>query len=154
MSPRINYQQSTPKVFQSMLALRTATRRSSLPVELLDLIDYRVSLIIGCAFCIDIHSTDLRARDETEPRLYLISAWRDVCGLYSPRERAALAWAEAVTRLVEHQVPVEVYEQARAEFSETELAELTLAVISINGWNRINIAFCTPAGDYNPNMST
>jgi alkylhydroperoxidase family enzyme len=84
--------------------------------------------------------------------LDMVSAWRDAPNLYSPRERAALAWAEAVTRLVDQQVPDEVYEQARAEFSETELAQLTLAVISINGWNRLNIAFHTPAGNYVSNV--
>lgn len=154
MSSRINYQQAAPKVFHSMLALHTATRRSSLPVELLDLIDYRVSLINGCAFCLDMHSKDLRARGETEQRLYMVSAWRDVPNLYSSRERAALAWAEAVTRVVDQRVPDAVYEQARAEFSEVELAELTLAVISINGWNRLNIAFCTPAGQYQSNVKS
>jgi len=84
----------------------------------------------------------------------MISAWRDVPRLYSSRERAALAWAEAVTRLVDQHVPDAVYEQARAEFSEVELAELTLAVISINGWNRLNIAFCTPAGQYQSNAGS
>src|SRR5215472_15502993 len=151
MQSRASYQKSAPDVLQGMLALSAVVQKSSLAPELIDLVDYRVSLINGCAFCLDMHSKDLRARGETEQRLYLITAWRDVPDLYSPRERAALAWAEAVTRLVEHQVPEEVYEQARAEFSETELAELTLAVISINGWNRLNIAFSTPAGDYKPN---
>jgi AhpD family alkylhydroperoxidase len=88
-----------------MLALHKATRRSSLPVELLDLIDYRVSLINRCAFCLDMHSKDLRARGETEQRLYMVSVWRDAPNLYSSRERAAFAWAEAVTRLVDQHVP-------------------------------------------------
>ena len=135
-----------------MLGLHTATRKSSLPPELLDLIDYRVSEINACAFCLDMHSKDLRARGETEQRVYMVSAWRDAPNIYSPRERAALAWAEAVTRLVDQQVSDEVYEQARAEFSEKKLVQLTLAVISINGWNRLNIAFHTPAGDYVSNI--
>jgi alkylhydroperoxidase family enzyme len=95
-----------------------------------------------------MHSKDLRARGETEQRIYMVSAWREVPHLYSSRERAALAWAEAVTRLVDQQVPDEVYDQARREFSETELAHLTLGVVAINGWNRLNVAFHVPAGNY------
>ena len=101
MTSRANYQESAPEVFRSMAALHTATRKSSLPIELLDLVDYRVSQINGCAFCLDMHSKDLRARGEAEQRLYMLSAWRDVPDLYNARERAALAWAEAVTRLVD-----------------------------------------------------
>ena len=152
MPSRANYQKCAPEVFQSMVALHTATRKSSLPAELLDLVDYRVSQINGCAFCLDMHSKDLRARGEAEQRLYMVSAWRDAPNLYTSRERAAIAWAEAVTRLVDQQVPDEAYEQARAEFSEAELAQLTFAVISINGWNRINIAFQTLAGNYKSNV--
>jgi len=152
MQSRANYLKAAPDVLQSMLALHMATRKSSLPPELLDLVDYRVSQINSCAFCLDMHSKDLRARGDTEQRLYMISAWRDAPHLYSPRERAALAWAEAVTRLVDQKVPDEVYDEARAEFSETELVQLTMAVISINGWNRLNIAFHTPAGNYKPSV--
>jgi AhpD family alkylhydroperoxidase len=148
MQSRPNYQKSAPDVFQAMFALHTAARKSGLAPELLDLVDYRVSQINACAFCLDMHSKDLRARGETEQRIYMVNAWRDAPNLYSSRERAALAWAEAVTRLVDQQVPDHIYEQARAEFSETELAQLSLAVISINGWNRLNIAFHTPAGNY------
>jgi alkylhydroperoxidase family enzyme len=90
----------------------------------------------------------LRARGETEQRLYMISAWREVPHLYSDRERAALAWAEAVTRLEDQQVPDEIYDIALEKFSEPELTQLTLAVVAINGWNRFNVAFNTPAGDY------
>ena len=152
MQSRLNYPKAAPDVFQAMIALHTATRKSSLPPELLDLVDYRVSQINACAFCLDMHSKDLRARGETEQRIYMLNAWRDAPNLYSSSERAALAWAEAVTRLVDQKVPDEVYQQARAEFSETELVQLTLAVISINGWNRLNIAFCTPAGHYVSNV--
>jgi AhpD family alkylhydroperoxidase len=148
MHQRLNYQKAAPDVLQSMLTLSSAVQKSSLPPELVDLVDYRVSQINGCAFCLDMHSKDLRARGEAEQRLYMMSAWRDAPHLYSARERAALAWAEAVTRLVEQDVSDAVYEQARAEFSETELAQLTLAVVAINGWNRLNIAFRTPAGNY------
>jgi alkylhydroperoxidase family enzyme len=96
-----------------------------------------------------MHSKDLRAKGETEQRLYMISAWREA-PLYSRRERAALAWAEAVTKLENNEVPDEVYEEALQEFSEEELIDLTIAVIAINSYNRINIAFRTPAGDYVP----
>src|SRR6266566_9883832 len=121
MQSRPSYLKSAPDVFQAKVALHTATRKSGLAPELLDLVDYRVSQINACAFCLDIHSKDLRARGETEQRIYMVNAWRDVPNLYSSRERAALAWAEAVTRLADRQVPDEVYDQARTEFSETEL---------------------------------
>ena len=148
MQPRLSYQKAAPDVLQSMSALSAASKKSRLPPELIDLVDYRVSQINGCAFCLDMHSKDFRARGGTEQRLYRVSAWREAAHLYSARERAALDWAEAVTRLVDNEVPDAVYEQARAEFSEAELAQLTLAIVTINGWNRLNIAFRTPAGDY------
>jgi AhpD family alkylhydroperoxidase len=148
MQSRANYQAAAPDVLQSMLALSAAVKKSGLPPGLVDLVDYRVSQINGCAFCLDMHSKDLRARGETEQRIYMVSAWREVPHLYSTRERAALAWAEAVTRLVDQEVPDEVYAQARAEFSEAELAQLTLSVVAINAWNRLNVAFRTPAGSY------
>jgi AhpD family alkylhydroperoxidase len=147
MQPRINYPKAAPEVLQSMLALSAAAKKG-LPGELVDLIDYRVSQINGCAFCLDMHSKDFRARGGSEQRLYMVSAWREAAHLYSERERAALAWAEAVTRLEHNEVPDAVFEAARAQFSEAELAQLTLAIVTINSWNRLNIAFRTPAGDY------
>jgi AhpD family alkylhydroperoxidase len=131
-----------------MLALSQAVEKTGLPPQLIDLVDYRVSQLNGCAYCLDMHSKDLRARGETEQRLYMISAWREMPNLYSSRERAALGWAEAVTRLEGQQVPDAVYDAAAQEFSEAELAQLTLAVVAINGWNRFNVAFQTPAGSY------
>ncbi len=101
-----------------MLALHTATRKSSLAPELLDLVDYRLSQINACAFCLDGHYKDLRPPRQTEPVIYLVGVWPEVPNLYSSRERAALAWAEAVTRLVDQKVPDEAYEQARTEFTE------------------------------------
>jgi AhpD family alkylhydroperoxidase len=148
MQPRANYQKAAPDVIQGMLALSAVVRKSSLAPGLIDLVDYRVSQINGCAFCLDMHAKDLRARGETEQRIYMLSAWREVPDLYNTRERAALAWAEAVTRLANQEVPDEVYNQAREEFSETELAQLTLSVVVINGWNRLNVAFRTPSGHY------
>jgi AhpD family alkylhydroperoxidase len=148
MHPRAAYPKAAPDVYQSMLALQAAVKKTGLPPKLIDLVDYRVSQINGCAFCLDMHAKDLRARGETEQRIFLVSAWREAAHLYDARERAALAWSEAVTRLVDQEVPDAVYEEARAQFSETELVQLTLAVITINGWNRLNVAFRTPAGNY------
>jgi AhpD family alkylhydroperoxidase len=148
MQPRASYQKAAPDVFQGMLALSTVVQKSGLAPGLIDLVNYRVSQINGCAFCLDMHSKDMRARGETEQRIYMLSAWREVPHLYNARERAALAWAEAATRLTNQDVPDEVYTHAREEFSETELAQLTLSVVAINGWNRLNVAFRTPAGNY------
>jgi AhpD family alkylhydroperoxidase len=148
MQPRPSYQKAAPDVLQGMLALSTVVQKSGLARALVDLVNHRVSQINGCAFCLDMHSKDLRARGETEQRIYMLSAWREVPNLYDARERAALAWAEAVTRLTDQEVSDEVYNQARGEFSEKELAQLTLSIVAINGWNRFNVAFRTPAGNY------
>ena len=118
MQPRASYQKVAPDVLQGMLTLQTVVQKSGLAPGLVDLVNQRVSQINGCAFCLDMHSKDLRARGETEQRIYMLSAWREVPNLYSARERAALAWAEAVTRLTNQEVSDEVYNQAREEFSE------------------------------------
>src|SRR5262245_20512676 len=148
MSSRASYQKAAPDVFQGMLALSAVIQKSGLAPGLVDLVYLRVSQMNGCAYCLDMHSKDLRARGETEQRIYMLSAWREVPDLYDARERAALAWAEAVTRLTDKEVSDDVYEQARKEFSDKELAQLTLATAAINGWNRLNVAFRTPAGNY------
>ena len=148
MPSRASYQKAAPEVFQGMLALTTVVQKSGLAPGLVDLVNQRVSQINGCAYCLDMHSKDLRARGETEQRIYMLSAWREVPDLYNARERAALAWAEAVTRLTDQEVSDEVYDQARKEFSDKELTQLTLSVVAINGWNRLNVAFRTPAGNY------
>jgi len=148
MPSRASYQKAAPEVFQGMLALTSVVQKSGLAPGLLDLVNQRVSQINGCAYCLDMHSKDLRARGETEQRIYMLSAWREVPDLYNARERAALAWAEAVTRLTDQEVSDEVYDQARKEFSDKELAQLTLAVVAINAWNGLNVAFRTPAGNY------
>lgn len=110
---------------------------------------YRVSQINGCAFCLDMHSKDLRAAGETEQRLFVLDAWREA-PFYTERERAALGWAEAVTKLTNGEVPNEIYAAAREQFSEAELVDLTLAITTINTYNRLNIAFRLPAGTYQP----
>ena len=115
--------------------------------NLLHLLELRVSQVNGCAYCIDMHSKDLRAAGETEQRLYLLDAWRE-SPVYTERERAAFAWAEAVTFVTNGHVPDEVYEEVKKHFSEEEIVDLTFAVTSINTWNRLNIAFRTPAGTY------
>ena len=132
-----------------MLGLETHIRESGLETSLLNLLRMRASQMNGCAYCLDMHSKDLRAHGETEQRLYMLDAWREA-PLYTDRERAALAWAEAVTKLEKNNVPDDVYEQALAQFSEEELVDLTMAINGINSWNRLNIAFRTPAGDYVP----
>ena len=139
----------SPEVYRAMLALESAVKATGLESNLLDLVKLRASQINGCAFCIDMHSKDLRAEGESEERLYLLDAWREA-PFYSDRERAALAWTEAVTVIAHSHVPDEVYEQARQHFTDDELAKLTLAIVSINGWNRLNIAFRTAPGGYQP----
>jgi len=124
-------------------------KRSGLEESLINLIDLRASQINGCAFCVDMHTKDARAACETEQRLYLVCAWREA-SCFTERERAALAWTEAVTLLRDQQVPDGVYQQALSQFSEAELANLTCAVVAINSWNRMNVAFRTPAGSYQP----
>lgn len=149
MEQRINAAESGRGVLKAMLELSAHVSKLGLEKQLLSLLEFRVSQINGCAYCLDMHSKDLRAAGETEQRLYLLEAWRE-SPFYTERERAALAWAEAVTLVREGHVPDEVYRQARAQFSEEELANLTLAIVAINGWNRLNIAFRTEPGSYKP----
>jgi AhpD family alkylhydroperoxidase len=148
MQARFQYGKAYPDAYRAMLALSQAVEKTGLSRQLIDLVSYRVSQLNGCAFCLDMHSKDLRAHGETEQRLYMINAWRELPHMFSSRERAALAWAEAVTRLEDQQVPDGVYDAACQELSEAELTQLTLAIVAINGWNRFNVAFQTPAGNY------
>jgi len=117
MQERFQYSKAYPEAYKAMLALSQAVEKTGLTPQLIDLVNYRVSQLNSCAFCLDMHSKDLRARGETEQRLYMISAWREAPHLYSDRERAALAWAEAVTRLEDGRVSDEVYEIARQELA-------------------------------------
>jgi AhpD family alkylhydroperoxidase len=152
MEQRINFAEKGQGAMKALFGLGGYLMKSAkLDKNLVELVNMRVSQINGCAFCLDMHSKDLRAAGETEQRLYLLSAWRET-PVYTDRERAALAWAEAVTLIAEGPVPDEVYEQARAQFSEEELIDLTLAVAAINSWNRMNVAFRTEAGGYVPGM--
>lgn len=149
MKQRIDYRTAAPGAFAAMLGLEQYTRQSGLEHSLLELVKTRVSQINGCAYCLDMHTKDARAAGETEQRLYLLSAWRET-RFFSPRERAALAWAEAVTQLGGHGVPDAVYDEARAQFDEKALVDLTLAIVAINGWNRLAIPFRSEAGSYQP----
>lgn len=149
MKQRLNLMEKGGGAIQAMFGLVGYLGKSSVEMNLFNLIYFRVSQINGCAYCLDMHSKDLRAEGETEQRLYMLDAWRDAT-VYTERERAALLWAESLTKLGESSVPDEVYEEARKQFNEAELVDLTMAVISINGWNRLNIAFRTEAGNYQP----
>jgi len=149
MKQRMNFYEKGFKAMKPLFSLGAYLSRSPVEQSLRDLIHFRVSQINGCAYCLDMHSKDLREHGETEQRLYMLDAWREA-SLYTPRERAALAWAEAVTKLEKNNVPDDVYEEALDQFSEEELVDLTMAVIAINSYNRINIAFRTPGGDYVP----
>ncbi len=154
MSQRLNYKNASPKGFDAMLGLEGYVRASGLDHGLLELVKTRVSQTNGCAFCLDMHTKDARAAGETEQRLYMLNAWREAGRMYTPRERAALGWAEAVTTLTHQEVGDAVYDAARAQFSEKELVDLTLAVVAINGWNRLSIAFRAEAGAYQPAAHT
>jgi len=140
MQKRCRYREAYAAAYKAMLALSQAVERTGFAPQLIDLVNYRVSQLNGCAVCLDMHAKDLRARGEPEQRLYMISAWREAPYIYSDRDRAALAWAEAVTRLEGQQVPDAVYDMASQQFSEAELTQLTRAIVAINGWNRFNVA--------------
>src|ERR671916_123860 len=147
MKTRLDYGKAAPGSVQAMYKLQKYVEESGLERPLLELVKTRVSQINGCAFCIDMHTKDARAAGETEQRLYGLSAWREA-PFYSERERAALAWAEVVTLISQTHASDEEYEAARAQFGEGELVKLTMAVIAINAWNRISIAFRAEAGTY------
>ena len=148
MQQRLDYQNASPDALKAMLRLEQHTHQSGLSATLLELVKMRVSQLNGCAWCLDMHSKDARTMGETEQRLYLLSAWRDA-PCYSASERAALAWTEAVTLVAKTQdVADPIYEDVRRHFDEQQLVDLTLAVIAINGWNRLNVAFRTTVGDY------
>jgi len=152
MEPRINAQQASPAAYRAMVALETFVRKASkLEPSLVELVRMRASQINGCAYCIDMHSKDARSAGETEQRLYALTAWRET-PFFTGRERAALEWTEALTLITEGHVPDDVYELAKQSFSDEELVNLTLAVITINGWNRLAISFRSVPGAYQPGM--
>jgi AhpD family alkylhydroperoxidase len=140
MKPRMNFYHAAPDAFKALSALETQLQASGLEQSLIELVKTRASQINGCAFCINMHTEDARKHGETEQRLYLLNAWREA-PVYTDRERAALAWTEAVTLVSETHVPDDVYENVRAQFSEAETVNLTMLVAAINAWNRIAISF-------------
>ncbi len=138
MMPRADFRSASPGSYQAMLALSQYSGESGLERSLLELVKTRASQINGCAFCLQMHTRDARKAGETEERLHLLPAWRET-PLYTPRERAALAWTEALTLLTQGHAPDEVYAEVSAQFSDEEIAKLTLAIAVINSWNRIAV---------------
>ncbi len=149
MQPRFNYAKLSSGGYQAMFALEKYLAQCGIEENLLHLIKLRVSQINGCAFCLDMHWKDLRSLGESEQRLYSLDAWRE-CPWYTDRERAALAWAEALTLITQGHASDAVYDEASAHFSEKELSDLTFAIVAINGWNRLSISGRTLPGTYHP----
>lgn len=150
MQSRIEAQKVAPATYQAMLGLEMFVRKhSKLEPALLELVKMRASQINGCAYCLDMHSKDARAEGETEQRLYALSAWQET-PFFTDRERAALALTDAVTLVSDGHVPDAVYERAKKSFSDEELVNLTLAIVVINGWNRLCITFRAVPGEYQP----
>src|SRR5919106_858496 len=152
MEPRVDFMKVGQGAFNALLGVEKYIHGSGLESTLLHLIKIRASQINGCAYCIDMHWKDARVDGETEQRLYGLDAWEE-SPYYSDRERAALAWTEAVTNIHEGHVPDSVYEVVRKSFTEKELVDLTLAITAINSWNRLNIAARTVPGTYQPAKS-
>jgi AhpD family alkylhydroperoxidase len=150
MEARLDYGKADPEALRAMAGLERYNHENGLEASLVELVKMRASQINGCAYCLDMHSKDARAAGETEQRLYVLDAWREA-PFYSDRERAALAWTEAVTQISKGGISDELFSTARAQFSEKELVALTMAVIAINGWNRLAISFrSNEVGSYQP----
>ena len=149
MRARFNFTQAAPGAYKAMLGLEQYLHSCGLEESLLHLLKLRTSQINGCAYCLDMHWKDLRAMGENEQRLYSLDAWRE-SPFYTDRERAALEWAESVTRIIDDHVPDDVYERVRQHFNEKELSDLTLAVAAINAWNRLCISARIVPGSYQP----
>lgn len=147
---RMNFFAKSGTAMRAMNGFSSYLSKSVIDQKLQHLIYIRVSQINGCAFCLDMHTKDLRVMGETEQRMLMLGAWHDATRLYTDRERAALAWAEALTKIAGGEVSDKIYAETASHFSEQEMADLTICVIAINSYNRINVAFRTPAGDYQP----
>jgi AhpD family alkylhydroperoxidase len=145
--PRIEYAKTAPGVRAALYGLEAYVHQAGLEPRLLELVKVRASLINGCAYCLDMHTKVARSLGETEQRLYAVSVWRE-SPYYSERERAALAWTEAITLISVDHVPDETYDLVRPHFTDKELVDLTLAIVAINGWNRLAIAFRTEPGTF------
>ena len=149
MEPRISYWKVDNEGIRKLREVESYIHHCGLEPALLELVRLRASQINGCAYCIDMHTKDARAAGETEQRLYVLSAWHEA-PFYTDRERAALAWTEALTLISETEIDDELYDSIRLHFSENELVDLTLAITAINSWNRFAISFRSPAGKYQP----
>lgn len=149
MQERLNYAKAFPEGVHAILSVEKAIRTSGLEPSLLELVKIRASQLNGCAFCLDMHTKDARAAGETEQRIYVLPAWEE-SPFYTPRERAAMAWTEAITNIQQGHAPDALYEEVRKHFSEEELVRLTVAIAQINTWNRIAISFRAQPGIYQP----
>lgn len=149
MKERLNYSKISPQAIQGLLEIEKYIANSGLERTLYELVKTRTSQINGCAYCLDMHTKDARKAGETEQRLYGLSAWRET-PFYTQRERAALAWTEALTLISENDISDSLYEATRKHFNEDELINLTMAIVAINGWNRLAISFRTVPGSYKP----
>ncbi|QQQ01758.1 carboxymuconolactone decarboxylase family protein [Lysobacter enzymogenes] len=147
MTQRLDYQQQSPELFKKLVDFSMATKKPSLGHTLLDLVNIRASQLNGCGFCLDMHVKEATIRGERQLRLHHVAIWREST-LFAPRERAALAWTEALTQLSPQGVPDELYDRVRTQLSEQEIVELTYAVMTINAWNRINVAFRATPGSH------
>jgi AhpD family alkylhydroperoxidase len=149
MTQRIDLMKIPAPATKAMFGLQAAVDHSGLEPEILELVKMRASQINGCAYCIDMHYKDAKTMGETDERLYMLNAWRE-SPLYSSRERAALAWCETLTLVADRGAPDDVFDEVHSHFDDEEIAYLTLAIVAINGWNRINIGFRTEPGNYQP----
>jgi AhpD family alkylhydroperoxidase len=148
-TPRIDYTHIAAGAMRAQLALETYVRGSGLEPSLIHLVKLRASYLNGCAYCVDMHTKDARITHETEQRLYAVPVWRET-PFFTPRERAALAWTDSLTDIGRTHAPDDAYDDVRRHFSELETVNLTMAIVTINGWNRLAIAFRTPVGSYTP----
>jgi AhpD family alkylhydroperoxidase len=149
MQSRLEIQKVAPEAYRAMTALGNYVRNSGLEPGLVELVKVRASQMNGCAYCVDMHTKDARAQGETEQRLYGLTVWRET-PFYTDRERAALAWTEALTLISETHAPDDAYEDVRRHFSELELVNLSMAIVAINSWNRLALGFRTVPGTYQP----
>ena len=149
MTPRLDASKVSPDAYRAIMGLELYVRHSGLESSLIELVKLRASYMNGCAYCVDMHSKDARVDGETEQRIYAVPVWRET-PFYSDRERAALAFTEAVTAIGQAGVPDDVYDDAKRFFSDDELVKLTMAIVTINAWNRVSITFRTEPGTYQP----
>ena len=147
MTQRINYMQQSPELFKKFIDFSNLLGKGSIEQSIADLVSIRASQLNGCAFCLDMHAKEAKMHGERELRLYHLPAWREST-LFVPRERAALAWTEILTKLPDGGVPDDIYERVRTQLSEKEISDLTFMVMSINGWNRVNVAFKVVPGEF------